>query len=226
MTYEEIRIAALGRAMRFSSTVPTTRSAAYRRIAQRDAHVVTSLAMRNADFFGDEQVVPVVASRVDLTTLPNKLLRVANVEVETSTEYAPGTPVSLVPASDPASGFPPRASVRENALVGYKDDLLAVQSVRVWYVKGAPTVGVPTPDSVPGTPAAFHELLVVDLARIMAVQMMDEGIPVSSVQVQEFDKEERGMLTDLANYVEGYAQRSSRFVDTATTNTVPAERGD
>lgn len=210
MTAEEIVVAALSRAAEFSDTVPATRSVYYRRISARHAQLFAKMGSWSAAFTSFDDTADVVDGEIDLASLSVPLAELSEIIVESSLDYGKGEHVNIIPVNDPEGHLPPRVYWRGGkTLVGWSDDLDGVTSVRVFGTRMADELGA---DDEPLLPVAFHELLVVDLARFMATVMVSIPNNTSGPALAALQLEEAEMMRDFESYVLNFAgATSSRF---------------
>jgi hypothetical protein len=186
-------------------------------MSQRQGELFEWIATIDPEFFGIDQLAPLVGGKVDLVALEvagapliGHLQHIAIGDSGTSS-HAEGGKVRIVRADDPRE-LPPRVTLRNRVLSQVGDDLQGVASLRLYYSWRPQPIAL-SGDTVLSLPDGFEDLLSYAVARF--VLMRDVQTAQSPAYAYYVDEETK-RLTALEAFVRGsYRALQSRFVQQA-----------
>ena len=219
MTLEELRIAALARAVDYGIKAPVGRSPAYRRVSVRQAQLFSRASKLNPDWAGVQATVPLVAwassLAVDLADLvdpaePAELITRVEIADKGGSNYVNGQEVNLVKLVDANVADPPRATVRNLVVQGVGNDFLNVTSLRVFYSRVPATMD--DPGCSPEIPTPHDELLVIDLTKWITKKTISIDSGTKTAIIATLDAEEKEALDIFDEYIMRFSDATvSRF---------------
>ena len=210
MTVDEILEASLARLMEFTDKVPGTGHSDLARLNQRQEQLFAVIADVNRDYSGRDAVLTLTAGAADTATLSPQPMRITDVRIENpgASLYLAGRKVHVVPVDDRDCELPPRMTLRDGVLAQVATDLADVTSVRVFYARRPLYLTLRT--ETPDLPEQYHELLVIDLAKMKVRKMLNLAAQARTDILALFKAEEEELEADFQQHLRNY-----NFAETA-----------
>jgi hypothetical protein len=218
---EDIAVMALGRAIEFSTKVPSARSVMYRRIGIRQQQLFVRAAKINPDWAGVMATAPLTAwggllalDLADLITPAEAAELISRIEIAAkgTSLYAVGQEVNIVTLADPNCADAPRVIVRNKIIQAYNNELVGVTSLNVYYSR-VPLPIAPTDGDCDVELAEPHvELLVIDLTRHLLQKTIALATTERTAAIAGLDAEEATALSQFDQHVRRYSDATqARF---------------
>lgn len=226
-TYDDIRIAALARALDWNVTVPSSKSVMFNKVGGRQQELFTLAAAVDPEYYEVQAIGTLSSGAVDIALMLTdgvlECVKATKAKVETligsPSANAPevGDEIHLIPASDdPDAYLAPRATIKNKILEQVGTDLVDVESIRLFY---SYRPDGPAVDEDGTTELAleqpFDDLLVIDLARDLARKTIGMDAQAKLAITAALDEEEKGLLGTFQNHIRSFsAARQSRMAHT------------
>ena len=153
----------------YTEQFPASDKAAFLRLDTHQHHLFGDASAWDPEHFGADEALDVQTGQV---LLPRTVARVSDVYVEDPgcSKWKAGRRVNIVPANDYHRHMAPRVFIRSLRLVGVEQDIVDVQSVRVYFARYPAKIGLDGTiggheDADMDLPEPWTNLLVIDLAR-------------------------------------------------------------
>lgn len=214
LTCGQVHKNALARAWQATKEIPTPEALAFRRVGVYQQTLIAAAGKENPEFYGASATTSLVGGAADFGDIADPVPVPALIDaivIGAASGYAGGTEISIVPASDPASGVRPRATLRDLVLRGIGTDLDGVSSVTMYYTRQAPMYGPDDRDTVVELASPHDELLVIDLAEYMLARSPSASSAAVVALLAAMANEKKEALGQFMDYVKNYAPMGSRF---------------
>ena len=216
MIVEDIAVMALGRAIEFSSKVPSARSVMYRRIGVRQQQLFIRANKINPDWAGVMATAPITlwagtgVLGLDLRDLiaPNEaadlVTRIEIADKGTST-YVNGQEVNIISLADPDCEDAPRVFIRNKVILAYNNELDLITSLNVYYSRIPAKIEPTDGDYDVEIDEPHVELLVVDLTKHLLMKTIALNAGERTAAITALDAEEAPLLTAFDAHVARYS---------------------
>ena len=206
----------------YTEHYPTTTSAMYWRINQRQQELFSMAAEQDREFYGVSPTVTLSGSygdkSVDLREeIEYDIERIDDVRT-VAVGMFPEMRVNIVPAYDVENHLAPRMTLRDRRLQAFGDDLDEYLEVTIYLsrrpetIKSDGSVGTNTEQVDVELEAPFDDLLVWDLARDLIRRTIKMDMESKGAALQVIADVEEGLLASYMTHVAGFAHaRQDRF---------------